>query len=99
MGAGVARRGIAIGPNGRRVGETHPNAKLTDHDCDLIRELATQRDEHGRVVKQGLSFTILARKFEVTKTCIAKIVDCSRRAIVPARVVSVTKPGGGTIAS
>ena len=87
----MARKVVAFGPNGRRVGETHPNAKLTDHDIDLIRELATQRDEQGNVVRQGLSFTILARKFEVTKTCIAKIVNCSRRAIVPARSVSVTE--------
>lgn len=91
MGAGVSRKTVAIGPNGRRVGETHPNAKLTDHDCDLIRELATQRDEQGRVTRPGLSYTILARKFEVTKTCIHKIINCSRRAIVPARVVSVTQ--------
>lgn len=81
----MAYRRVAITEQGRRAGESHPKAVLTDHDVDLIRQLATQRDEHGRVVKPGLSYTILARKFEVGKSVIQKIVDCSRRAVVAVR--------------
>lgn len=110
----MAYRRVAIADNGRRVGESHPKAKLTDHDVDLIRELATQRDDHGRVTKQGLSYTILARKFEVGKSVIQKIVECSRRAVPavrfkrvlageeevqPAPLVPNTKTGSGSIGS
>lgn len=90
----MPRRVISIGPNGGRIGESHANAKLTDHDVDLIRELATERDEHGRVVKPGLSYRVLARKFEVSKGCIQKIVQCLRRAQVAVRTVSVSEPSG-----
>lgn len=79
-------RKIAVGDNGRRVGESHPKAKLTDHDIDLIRELATERDEQGKVVKPGLSYRTLAEKFETARGTIRNIVKCYRRAAIATRV-------------
>lgn len=88
MGTGVHRK-VAVAANGRRVGESHPKAKLTDHDVDLIRELATERDDAGLVVKAGLSYRVLAEKFDVCKWVIAKIVRCERRAVLAVRMVTL----------
>lgn len=82
----MSYRRVAVAANGRRVGESHPRARLTDHEVDLIRELAPERDEHGRLVKPGLSYRTLAQKFEVCKSVIQKIVNCDRRAVLPVRL-------------
>lgn len=75
------------------MGESHPKAKLTDHDIDLIRELATQRNDEGAVVKPGLSLRVLAEKFEMSKAGIQRIVNCTCRAVLPVRwkLVSITE--------
>lgn len=44
-----------------RRGETHPNAKLTDHE---IRLLISMR------VREGMSMRELARKFEISLTSV-----------------------------
>lgn len=64
-------RTIGVNAAGLRVGEHHHNAKLTDHDVDLIRRL--HEDE-------GMSYRVLARKFEVSKGAIAGICRYERRA-------------------
>lgn len=48
---------VAVNEAGRRIGETHPKATLTDHDVDLIREL---HEEHGATYRD------LADKFSVS---------------------------------
>ena len=60
----------------KRCGETHPRARLTDHDVDLIREL---HEEHG------LSYSVLAEKFDSSKSAIADICRYRRRANRPVR--------------
>lgn len=60
----------------QRCGETHPRARLSDHDVDLIREL---HEEHG------LSYSVLAEKFDSSKSAIADICRYRRRAIRPVR--------------
>jgi DNA invertase Pin-like site-specific DNA recombinase len=49
---------------GYRIGECHHNAKLTDDDCRLIREL---RDE-------GLTYKEIAEKFECSLWTVRDIV-------------------------
>lgn len=61
---------IGVNEKGRPVGESHHNAKLTDADCDLIREL---HDD-------GISYRKLAEKFEVPRSTVVAIVKCRRRA-------------------
>lgn len=51
------------------AGQQHPGARLTDEDCRLILEL------HAA----GLSFAVIANKFECSKGCIAKVVSGQRR--------------------
>lgn len=36
----MKRAYVFVNEAGRRVGESHPRAKLTDHEVDLIRQLA-----------------------------------------------------------
>lgn len=64
---------VGVNEIGKRVGESHHHAKLTDSDVDMIRELH----------EQGVSYSQLAEKFEVGKSTIADIVKCRRRAQVP----------------
>jgi hypothetical protein len=63
-------RTIAVNEKGLRIGEDHPNAKLTDHEVELVREM---HEEYK------ISYTKLADKFEVSKGAIAKICRYERR--------------------
>ena len=78
------RKIVAVNEHGRRIGESHPRAKLTDHEVDLIRELA----------EQGLTHEQIARKFELSDkpapcasmpkrtvggAYVGRIVRCERR--------------------
>lgn len=53
-----------------RRGDEHPGAALTDAEVDLVRELK----------ESGWSYSALADKFEVSKSTIAGICQCRRRA-------------------
>jgi hypothetical protein len=66
---------VGVNIDGRRIGEDHPNAKLTDAQCDEIRALAGQ----------GVKGTYLAKCFGVSGSCINKIVSGSRRWEKPIR--------------
>ena len=83
---------------GRRIGESHPRATLTDHEVDLLFEMLAERDGLIAVFKasgstQGeidaalaarrLSFRCLAVKFEVHKQTVAKIARGVRRCQTP----------------
>lgn len=61
---------VALNEKRRRIGQDHPNAKLTDHEVDLIRDLR----------EQGMKYTTLAEKFEVSKSTIAMVCRYQRRA-------------------
>ena len=66
---------VGVNEEGKRVGESHPGAKLTDRDIDLIRQL---HDE-------GLGYTEIAVKFEISKGSVRDYVTCRRRAQYPTR--------------
>jgi len=65
----VATTGKTERGNGHRVGETHHNAKLSDHEVELIRLLR----EGGMKVKE------IAKKFECTPDNSWKIVHYKSR--------------------
>lgn len=54
---------------GRRIGETHHLAKLTDHEVGMLLDL---RD-------QGLSYATLAAKFEISKSQARNIIKGYQR--------------------
>lgn len=63
---------VQIGEYGRRVGESHGRAKLTDHEIDLMRQLK----------EEGMSAKEIAEKFEVSKRYVYKLVNFERRASI-----------------
>ena len=70
------RRVVSLNEKGRRVGESHQNAKLSDAQVDQIREM---RED------QGMSYSALAKAFGVPKSTVADICKYRRRAQTPAR--------------
>lgn len=56
-------RQFKVNEHGLRVGEDHPNAKLTDHEVDLMR----------RLHDDGVGYKRLARMFEVSQETAARI--------------------------
>lgn len=60
---------------GYRVGESHHNAKISDHDVDLILELKYQ----------GLTVQQIAMKFEIAESTVRDIVKGRRRAQFPTK--------------
>lgn len=63
----------------RRIGEQHPRAVLTDHEVELVHALH----------EGGMALSEVARKMEVSKGCVWKIVHGYRRGQVPAGWVRV----------
>lgn len=72
----MTKRAVAFNDRGYRIGESHHNAKLTDHEVDVVRQL---REEHG------LTYSSLAEKFEVSVDLIRQICRYKLRCDTPAR--------------
>jgi predicted transcriptional regulator len=69
-------RRVAFNEKGRRVGDSHPMAKLTDHEVELVLSLI----DGGMTVRQ------VADKFEVSKSCIWHIITGRRRCQIVTKV-------------
>lgn len=68
--------GIPLSENSRRIGETHPGAKLTDEQVGQLR------DEHEF---RGAGARFLARKYGVPLGTVRKIIYYQRRATLAHR--------------
>jgi hypothetical protein len=66
---------IGVNEKGLRVGQYHQRAKLTDAAVEQIR----------RLHEDGLSYRVIAEKFEVAKSTVQDICSYRRRAAAPAR--------------
>jgi hypothetical protein len=79
---------VKFNEQGRRIGESHPRATLTDHEVELLAGMLDCRDQMIETLTQagaspstigqllhanGLSFRALAEKFEVSKSQVARI--------------------------
>ena len=73
---------VAVNDAGLRIGEDHPNAKLTDAEVERIRSLH----------ESGMNYETLAEKFEVSKWAIGRICRYERRAQIPANFKNVHVP-------
>lgn len=71
---------ITLNENGRRVGESHPRAKLLDSEVEQVLAL----------LDAGLSYAQVAAKMDVSKSCIAHIATGRRRSQIIERVVRVS---------
>lgn len=68
------RKVVAVNETGKRVGEDHHHAKLSNEQVDRIRDLHEDHD---------LTYTQLATMFGVSKSTIASICQYRRRAQTP----------------
>lgn len=55
---------VKRGQNGYRIGDSHHNAKLTDHEIELARQLKAE----------GMKVSEVARKFGISKGYASKIL-------------------------
>jgi DNA-binding NarL/FixJ family response regulator len=74
------QRLVTLNENGRRIGQSHPRAKLLDSEVDQVLEL----------LDAGLSYAQVAEKFDVSKSCIAHIATGRRRGQCVQRTVRVS---------
>ena len=70
---------IALNESDRRIGESHPRAKLLDYEVEQVLAL----------LDAGLSYAEVARKFDVSNSCIAHIAGGRRRCQAVARRLRV----------
>ncbi len=75
------RKTVMVNDAGLRVGEDHPKAQLTDAEVECVRQL--------REV-EGMSYRVLAEKFEQHKGTIAKICRYERRGQLTTRIKIVS---------
>ena len=68
----MTSRTIAVNELGRRVGESHHNARLTNHEVELLLALHLE----------GWGYRRLAAKFEVSKRHVRDIIKGKRRCSV-----------------
>jgi DNA invertase Pin-like site-specific DNA recombinase len=54
------RKLLKFNEDGRKIGESHHRAILTDHEIDLLLELR----------EQGMSYALLVEKFEVSRATV-----------------------------
>lgn len=80
------KRTVAVNAAGLWIGEDHPNAELTNAEVDRLRRL--HEDE-------GWSYALLAEKFEISKSAVAKICRYERRGQYPAAFREVPVPDSG----
>ena len=61
---------VGVNARGNRVGEDHPRATMSDHEVELIRQLADD----------GMPQRLIAEKFEISRGTVGDIVTFRRRA-------------------
>lgn len=83
-------REVQVNERGRRIGESHPRAKLTDHEIDLMRELYEELRAEG--MKNREAAKVCSEKFDQHERSVRKIVHCERRAQTAARAKRVKTP-------
>lgn len=64
---------VAVNEKGRRVGDSHHNAKLTNHEVELLLAM------YG----EGMGYRRLSTVFEVSKTLVRNIVKGRARVQAP----------------
>lgn len=72
---------VKLNERGNRIGESNPMAEASDHDVDLCLQLRAE----------GFSLGWLAKKFEVSKSCVAWWCNGGRRGQAAHRVKEVAR--------
>ena len=71
----TAVKWISLNEAGRRIGEGHHRARLTDHEIDLVRQCR----------EDGMGYDEIASKFEISRDSAKSICTYRRRAQITAR--------------
>ncbi|QCW21933.1 hypothetical protein JessAGP_003c [Caulobacter phage Jess A] len=79
---------VAVNEGGRRIGETHHNAKLTDAQVDAIRD---EYEAGLEGLGPRIGYRALARKYGSTKSTVRDIIACRQRAQYADRHKRITK--------
>jgi len=66
---------VAVNEAGRRIGESHPRAVLTDNEVECLLQLR----------EEGAGYRRLAKIFEISKRHVRDICSGRRRCQTPAR--------------
>jgi hypothetical protein len=88
-------REVQVNEKGRRIGQSHPRAKLNDHEIDLIRELYDDLRAEGKTNRGAAK--LIAAKFEgadgktIHPRTVQKYVYCEQRAQTAAKAKRVKK--------
>lgn len=64
---------IAISERGRVCGESHPNARFSDHDIDLVFALS----------ESGMPQVLIAEKMEMSRSYVCMLLKYTRRVTTP----------------
>ena len=77
----VKRVMVGLSEEGKRCGETHPRARLTDVQVDEIRQLYEMHEDlpPGSDIPPRPSYGDTARRYGVSKSTVFSIVSYSRR--------------------
>jgi hypothetical protein len=80
---GQVRVLVAVNEFGRRIGETHHNALISDAMVDQIRE---RHEDHRR------GYLEISQEFDIALTTVRKICTYERRAQTPERWKTIRTP-------
>lgn len=72
---------VKLNDRGNRIGDSNPQAEVSDDDVDLCVQLR----------REGYSLGWLAEKFEVSKSCVQWWCNGGRRGQAPVRIKEVTR--------
>ena len=78
---------VKLNERGRRMGETHPRARLTDHEVGLIRELVAELINEGLAPMKA--YKAAAEKFDIHASYAKRLVYGERRNQIAVRVYRV----------
>lgn len=81
----MKRQIVELNAQGLRIGENHPRALISDHDVELIRELA----------EGGMPYAEIAAKFEISKFTVGRICRYERRGQTVERFKCTCRPDDG----
>lgn len=84
------KRIVAINEYGLRIGEDHPNARLTNLEVDVLLELREELDENGKHI---WSYGKLAEKFDIGKTAVRRICKGQSRCQTPMGYKTIYEDG------
>jgi hypothetical protein len=70
-------RWLAVSAEGKLVGDSHPNARFSDHEVELMRQLR----------EQGMKIVDIARRFGCSRAQAGKVCNYKSRCTTAAKLL------------